>query len=218
MRHAFGFGSPTPNVTRFLIIIIATYLVFALFARTLLGAQIYRALLLSPHDVVNSFQVWRLLTYAFLHDVGSPMHVIFNALLLYMMGPQLEDRWGEKRFLLFLLVAILLGGILVTLAYLVGISNALVVGFSAATVALIIAWGLTFTTQQIFILGIIPITGKQLVYVTIGLEILYAVSANSISSAAHFGGILAGVIFTLGLYKPRRIKQIWRQSINQFRH
>jgi membrane associated rhomboid family serine protease len=217
MRYAFGFGSPTPNVTRFLIIIIATYLVFALFGRSVIGAQIYHALMLSPREVVNSFEVWRLLTYAFLHDVGSPMHVIFNALLLYMMGPQLEDRWGENRFLLFTMTAILLGGVLVVLTYLVGISNAVVVGFSAATVGLVVAWGLTFTTQQIFLLGIVPITGKQLVYVTVGLEILYAVSSNSFSSAAHFGGIIAGFIFTLGLYKPSRLKQIWRRSKNQLR-
>lgn len=215
MRYAFGFGSPTPNVTRFLIVIIATYLVFAIAGRNILGASIYRALLLSPHEVVASFEVWRLVTYAFLHDIGSPMHVIFNALMLYMLGPQLEDRWGELRFFIFVMVAILSGGILVMISYFLGISGAPVVGFSSATVGLVIAWGLTFSTQQIFLLGIVPITGKQLVYVTIGLEVLYAVSANSISSAAHFGGIIAALIFTLGLYKPRRIKQMFRQSKRQ---
>jgi membrane associated rhomboid family serine protease len=215
MRNAIGFSSPTPNVTRFLIVIIATYLAFAIFGRTALGLQIYQMLLLSPHDVVNSFEIWRLISYGFLHDIGSPMHVIFSALLLYMMGPQLEDRWGEKRFLLFVLTAILLGGVLVVISFLIGLSNAVVVGFSAATVGLVIAWGLTFSTHQIFLLGILPITGKQLVYITVGLEILYAVSTNSISSAAHFGGIITGFIFTLGLYKPKRIKQIFNRSKNR---
>ncbi len=218
MRYAFGFGSPTPNVTRFLIIIIATFLVFALFGRSPMGASIYQLLMLSPHDVVASFEAWRLLSYGFLHDVSSPMHVIFNSLLLYMMGPQLEDRWGEKRFFIFVMCAILLGGILVTISYLVGFSNSYVVGFSAATMGLVIAWGLTFSTQQIFLLGIVPLTGMQLVYVTVGLEILYAVSSNSISSAAHFGGMLAGFIFTLGLYKPRRIKNMWSRTKNNMRH
>lgn len=211
MRNSFGFGSPTPNVTLFLIIIIALYLLSALFGRTDVGAQIYGLLMLSPHDVVAKFQVWRLMSYGFLHDISSPLHIIFNALLLYTMGPQLEDRWGEKRFAIFILTSILLGGILVLITFVLGISHSYVVGFSAATIGLIIAWGLTFSTQQIFLLGVVPLTGKQLVYVTVGLEVLYAVSSSSTSSAAHFGGILAGFIFTLGLYKPRRIRQIWRQ-------
>ncbi len=213
MRYGFGSLSPTPNVTGFLIVIIATYLIFALFGRSPIAAQIYSALMLSPYEVVHSFQVWRLVTYAFLHDIGSPMHVIFNALVLYMMGPPLEDRWGEKRFVVFTFTAIVLGGVMVVLCYLLGLSHASVVGFSAVTIGLVIAWGITYSTQQILILGLIPITGKQLVFVTIGMEILYAVSANSIASAAHFGGILAGIIFTMGLYKPQRIKQLWRQSL-----
>lgn len=212
MRYSFGFGSPTPNVTRFLIVIIASYLVFAIFGRTALGMTIYHALLLSPADAIYSFQIWRIVTYAFLHDVSSPMHVIFNALMLYMLGPQLEDYFGEKRFFILTMSAIILGGLLVCLSFLLGISSSMVVGFSAATIALVIAWGLTFKKQQIFIFGILPITGQQLVYITIGLEILYAVSANSISSAAHFGGIIAGFIFTLELYKPRGIKNLLNRN------
>ncbi len=217
MRYAFSFGSPTPNVTRFLIIIIAAYLLFAVVGRNGIGMSIYRALLLSPHDVVYSFEVWRLLSYAFLHDLASPMHVIFNGLMLYMLGPQLEDRWGELRFLIFIMVAILAGGVAVIISFLLGVSGAFVVGFSAATIGLVIAWGLTFSQQQIFLLGILPISGKQLVFLTFGLEVLYAVSSTSISSAAHFGGMIAALIFTLGLYKPRRIKQLWFLSKHKLR-
>lgn len=206
-------NSPTPNVTSFLIAIIASYLLFALFGTTEIGSLVYNAMILDPVRTIYSGQVWRLITYAFLHD-NSPMHVIFNALALYMIGPQLEERWGEKRFFIFIMTSILLGGILVCLSYLLGISHAMVIGFSAATVGLIIAWGLTFSKQQIYFFGILPLSGQQLVYVTVGLEILYAVSGNSISSAAHFGGILAGFIFTLGLYKPRRLKQ-WYQRLNE---
>lgn len=212
MRNSFGFASPTPNVTRFLIAIIALFLVFALFGRSYWGVTVFNALLLDPYRTIFSGEVWRLFTYAFLHDLGSPMHVVFNALVFYMMGPQLEERWGEKRFLFFVVACILVGGIFVCLSFLFGFSNASVLGFSAVTLGMIIAWGVTFSTMQIYLLGILPLTGKQLVFLTIGLEILYAVSSNSISSAAHFGGIVTGIVFTLGLYKPRRIKQMWNQA------
>lgn len=210
MRYGLQFSSPTSGVTKLLILIIASYLIFSLAGKATLLLQVYDAMMLSPYRVLHSFELWRLFTYALLHDLGSPMHLIFNALGLYMIGTPLEERWGEQRFLLFVVVAILLGAFLVVLSYLVGLSSTRVVGLSAATIGLVIAWGMTFAEQHIYIFGVLPLTGRQLVYATVGLEILYAVSSNSISSAAHFGGILAGFIFTLGLYKPRRLKQIWQ--------
>jgi membrane associated rhomboid family serine protease len=205
-------GSPTPNVTSFLIAIIASYLLFAIFGQTTAGIVAYNAMVLDPQKTIYSLELWRLITYGFLHDT-SPMHVIFNALALYMIGPSLEERWGEKRFFIFVMVSIIAGGLLVCLSYILGFPS-LVIGFSAATVGLVVAWGLTFSTSQIYIFGVLPLTGKQLVFVTVGLEILYAASSSAVSSAAHFGGIITAFIFTLGLYNPRRIKQ-WYQKLSK---
>lgn len=218
MRTQFGAFELTTNVTRFLIAIIASYLIFALFSGTITGISAYNSLVLEPYRAVYSLQVWRLFTYAFLHDLSSPFHVIFNGLLLFMLGPQMENHWGEKRFLYFCIIAILMGGFFVCGAFILGLTSNPVVGFSSVGVGLIIAWGITFSERQIYILGLIPITGKNLVFLTIGMEILYSVSSSSISSAAHFGGIATGIILTLGLYKPGRIKQLWRQVKMKRKH
>jgi membrane associated rhomboid family serine protease len=211
MRYELGFPALTPQVTTFLIIIIASYLAFAVFGDSQWGVKIYHALMLAPDKVFTHFQLWRLMSYGFLHDVSSPLHVIFNALMLYMVGPQLEDRLGEKKFLLLILVAIFMGGIFVCLAYLLGLSYAVVVGFSAATMGLLIAWGLIFQNASLYVFGILPLSGLQLVYVSIGIEILYALSSSNISSAAHFGGMFAGFIFAFELYKLASFKKAWRR-------
>ena len=205
-----GLAPPTPGVASLLIITIATYLICALIGDTRLGMMAYVKLLLQPERVIHAFEYWRLVSYAFVHDTASPTHIIFNALALYMLGTPLEKRWGEKRFFIFVAGAIILGSVVVMLSYIFGLSEASVGGISAATIALSIAWGLTFSTDQIYIFGIFPLTGKQLVWLIIGVEILYAFSANNTSSAAHFGGIAAAFIFCLGLYKPQRIKQLLR--------
>ncbi len=203
--------APTANVASFLILLIATYLLFALFGNTQMGAFLYGKLVLDPSAVVRHFEVWRLMTYAFLHDLSSPFHLIFNALLFFMIGPQLEDRWGEKRFLVFVLLAIFAGGLFVVFAYLMGLTHAYVIGFSSVTVALIIAWGLTFSTSTIYLMMMIPVSGLQLVYFTVALEVIYAVSSSAISSSAHFGGMTIGFMLTLGLYKPKKISTLWRK-------
>ena len=42
-------------------------------------------------EAVKSGEVWRLLTYAFLHDPFSPLHIIFNMLFLWWFGSDVED-------------------------------------------------------------------------------------------------------------------------------
>ncbi|KAA9332301.1 rhomboid family intramembrane serine protease [Hymenobacter busanensis] len=48
------------------------------------------------------FQPYQLITYMFLHS--GLMHIFSNMFGLISFGPMLEQRWGEKRFLLFWMV------------------------------------------------------------------------------------------------------------------
>jgi membrane associated rhomboid family serine protease len=48
------------------------------------------------------FRPWQFISYMFLH--GSPMHLIFNMLALWMFGYALENIWGPKRFLMYYLI------------------------------------------------------------------------------------------------------------------
>src|SRR5262249_13240898 len=57
-------------------------------------------------------QVWRLLTYAFLHSTGGmPWHIIFNMLFLWWFGHEMEEMYGPREFTIFYLVAAFLGGV-----------------------------------------------------------------------------------------------------------
>ena len=50
-----------------------------------------------PH--VLHGEVWRLLTFAFLHDTNSIMHILFNMLLLFWFGRQVEERLGGREYI-----------------------------------------------------------------------------------------------------------------------
>src|SRR5262249_9583574 len=41
-------------------------------------------------------EVWRLVTCGFLHDTSDPLHIIFNMLILYFVGRELEERHGGR--------------------------------------------------------------------------------------------------------------------------
>src|SRR5438445_12380262 len=62
-------------------------------------------------EAVKHGQIWRLLTYAFLHDTNGFMHILFNMLFLFWFGSDVEDLYGPREFLAVYLVSAVLGGL-----------------------------------------------------------------------------------------------------------
>ena len=58
-----------------------------------------------------SGQVWRLITYGFLHSTSNFFHIIFNMLTIFFFGRPLERQIGSREFLAFYLVAIVAAGL-----------------------------------------------------------------------------------------------------------
>ena len=95
------------------------------------------------------WQVWRLLTYAFVNSsIGS---VLFGLLLFWSLGSELEPRWGSRRFAVFLAAATAVAG---GFGLLVGGGA----GISPALLALIFAWMLEGPSQSLLFFGVFPMT------------------------------------------------------------
>jgi membrane associated rhomboid family serine protease len=61
--------------------------------------------LFSP--VLGFYEPWRFLTAAFLHSPGQYLHIVFNMVALWFVGPMLEQTLGRVRYLtLYLLSAV----------------------------------------------------------------------------------------------------------------
>lgn len=58
------------------------------------------------------FHWWQFITYIFLH--GSLSHIFLNMFALWMFGNMLENLWGPKRFLIFILVTGVGAGVIQT--------------------------------------------------------------------------------------------------------
>jgi membrane associated rhomboid family serine protease len=88
-------------------------------------------------------------------------------------------------------------------------------GASPVVDGLIVAWGLLFATREIRLFGIVRLTGRQLVVVTIGITVLFAVFQGIASFVPHFAAE-ALVLLWLGLLRPwrtgRRRQQLARAA------
>ena len=99
--HSMGSGvRGIPPVVKWLLIInFAVYLIANLIPA--IGEYLYYYGSVFPKTFVNSIQPWRIITYQFLH--GGVMHLVFNLLVLYFMGPFVERSFGSRAFLKFYL-------------------------------------------------------------------------------------------------------------------
>lgn len=97
-----GFLAAIPPVTKNIIIInLLIWLAEALFPRFASVIIRFGGL----HFVgASDFNPAQILTYLFLHEPSSPLHVLFNMFSLWMFGSLLERIWGSRRFFIFYFV------------------------------------------------------------------------------------------------------------------
>ncbi len=165
-------------------------------------------------QAIPSFYPWQLVSYAFLH--GGLGHLFFNMFALWMFGVQIENAWGSRRFGVFYLVCVV-GAALVQLvvATMAAAGGDLypTLGASGGVFGILLAFGMMFPNQPIYIYFLFPIKAKWLV-IGYGLLELYAGITGTQAGVAHFahlGGMLFGFLLIqywrgkLPLQPPRRM-------------
>lgn len=214
-----GVPRMTPWVKRIMISCAAVWVVQWLDAM-LLGLGVTRWLGLVPQDVARGL-VWQPFTYMFLHEVGSPFHLVFNMLVLWMFGSDLEQTWGGKPFVTYYLVCGIGAGLLSVVAGLAFGSRTLTTGASGAIFGLIVAFGMVFAERTVLFMMIFPMKARTLALILAGLALfsLGSSTGGNVAHVAHFGGALTGFLYLKrawrvgALYRELR----WRVQRRRFR-
>ena len=90
-----------------LVIIVINLVIFLM--NDLFRIPINDILLLKDDSFYYPLEYWKVLTYGFAH--GGFAHIFGNMLVLFFLGTPVEQRYGQKEFLLFYLATIIFGGI-----------------------------------------------------------------------------------------------------------
>ncbi|HXG09321.1 MAG TPA: rhomboid family intramembrane serine protease [Gemmataceae bacterium] len=145
------------------------------------------AFVLDPEAVLHG-QVWRLLTYAFLHDTLSLWHLVFNMLFLWWFGSEVEELYGKREFLAFYLASAVVGGLVFLVWELYSDSSSICLGASGAVTAVLVLFALHYPTRMIYIWFILP--------VPIWLFVVFQVAQDAF---IFLGGIKTGTAVTVHL-------------------
>jgi membrane associated rhomboid family serine protease len=155
------------------------------------------ALLLDVDKVMHG-EVWRLLTYAFLHSTSSIWHIVFNMLFLFWFGRQVEEHLGSREFLAFYLASAVLGGLVYTAASLAGLHLAArALGASGAVMAVLVLAALYNPRQTILLFFIIPVPIWAFVVFLVVQDAfgLLGRFENNVAVSAHLGGAAFGFAY-----------------------
>jgi membrane associated rhomboid family serine protease len=198
-------------------LIIANIAVFVLQIVTNQSSIVTDALVLTANDVMHG-QVWRLLTYAFLHDPHSWQHILFNMLFLWWFGTDVEAVYGKKEFLSFYLVSAVVGGILFVLAAEAGLiptpdpridpAQIPCLGASGAVTAVLVLCALHFPSRVILIMFILPMPIWAFVVFQVAQDAFafFGQSHTGTAVTVHLGGALFAFCYYKGHW---RLSTLW---------
>lgn len=174
----------TPWVQRLLIANIAVFLLQLTVAGTSRFLALVPALLLE--------RPWTIVTYMFAHSTAGFSHILFNMFALFIFGPRVEARIGERHFIRMYLFAGIVGGLL----SLVFTPTAAIVGASGAVFGVQLAYARFFPHDRIFIWGVIPVEARVLVVIMTVMSLYGGMrGGGGVAHFAHLGGFLGAWLY-----------------------
>jgi len=194
---------PPPPITRALLIA-CTVLLFAaqIPALTMLMIQ-----WLALRPVLSGFMPWQLLTFSFVHV--NVLGWLFNMMLIYYFGSELERIWGERRFIQFVLASALAGAVVYLLLSLIPallgttMPTAPMFDSSAIGLGLLVATGMLFPFRTIRLFFVLEVTQRIAVWIFLGIIVFLTLGEFANGSGAwarglgQLGGALGGYLMIL---------------------
>lgn len=143
------------------------------------------------------FRIWQPLTYMFMHAGFD--HLLGNMFALWMFGYLLENIWGTRRFLIYYILCGIGAGLLNMLVMHMTGSVSPTVGASGSIYGILLAFGMMFPNELIFLYFLVPIKAKWFVIGYAALELFLGVfsTGDGVAHFAHLGGMLVGLILIL---------------------
>ena len=224
-----------PIVTKNLLIVnVVAFLLTFLMGKDASGGYALNDIFGLHFFLASDFQIYQLFTYMFMH--GGFEHILFNMFALWMFGCVVERVWGAKKFLFYYIACGVGAGLFQEAAQFVqfymkmsdvmpgisvgnvfsvahGLSASLnswtTVGASGAIYAILLAFGMIFPEERIFIFPLpIPIKAKYFVigYAAIELVSAIATTGDGVAHIAHLGGMVVGFFMI----------RYWRKQVNGY--
>ena len=199
------------------IILIATGVCFL--AHSILNAigafSLVQILGLSSSGIFGGL-IYQLVTYPFIET--KLMSAIFNGLLIWFIGSELEGLWGKKIYGRFLLINVLGVGMIYALVNLLLLKGTLaysapIHGLSGLSFSLLTAYAMLYPDRQLAFMMIFPMRARTFCLILAGIEAYMAVFTSISTSWAHL--LAMGISYLIIHFQTRPlIKKVLNASFH----
>lgn len=168
---------------------------------------------LFPASVINEGMFWSPFSYMFLH--GGLMHLLFNMMAIYLLGPDLEQTFGRGPFLLLYFLSGWLGGLgFIVISYLIQGQPTPCVGASGAIFGLLGGIVALYPKRVYVILPLmIPMRASVLATLLLSTHLFFILTpyGSRVAYEVHLIGGICGFLFCGGAALWHRYQ--WRDVI-----
>jgi membrane associated rhomboid family serine protease len=198
MAYSFGPGPITPAVRALLWANGIVYLA------TLFYQPLVEWLGLIPQQVIEAHWLWQPVTYMFVH-ARSPTHILFNMLILWMFGVELERMWRTQFFVKYYAVTGIGAGLISIAVSLLPFQAthatyaANIIGASGALYGLLFAYAWYYPNRPILMFLFFPVPAKYFVAILGAIAFVMSIEGGgTVAATTHLGGLLVGYIYLQG--------------------
>lgn len=222
--YSFGPGPVTPAIKLLIIANVTIFLITAL--SPTLELVVNGNFGLQPRAIFENLRIWQPATYMFLH--AGIFHILFNMLMLWMFGVELERMWGSRYFTKFYFVSgvgaalTTVGLSLTPLPFAEGLYHSLTIGASGAIYGVLLAYALYFPHRPIYLYFVFPIPARYFVLILGGIALVSSTrGGGGVAHLTHLGGLVAAYLYLKGGSRTHLMSEIkykylkWR--INRMR-
>lgn len=166
----------------------------------------------TPANVFVHGRVWTLATGVFVEP--KFLALVLHIFVMWMFVPTLERFWGPARFYRFVAITSLIATVVgCAVGYALGgpSLDALVGGLDPFIYASIVAFGIVYARQPVQFFGVLPLTGRQLMYGILAfLALSIVLSRRWPDGAAYAAAMIAAAVLTSKRWSPTLVWKRWR--------
>ncbi|HMG56362.1 MAG TPA: hypothetical protein VK601_22840 [Kofleriaceae bacterium] len=128
-------------------------------------------------------EVWRLVTWVVIQR--GPIALVVTCICIYKFGGELAVRWGDRRLRRFMIEVLGVAAVGAAVAALVSKTawHAYRFGGWAVDDVLVIAWARQFPDRTVALYGLLPLQGRRLIAVTVGITGVCAIFVGPFAMA-----------------------------------
>jgi hypothetical protein len=203
----YQYRPPLTKVNKIIIIsLVSIFLIHAIFHQV--SGAYFRHFFGLNGGLFFSGLVFQIFTYPLM--ASSIFELLFDCLILWFIGGELERIWGSKKYLLFLTSSVVVGGVIF-----LSVSSFLsawptLFGPGAFTYPMLIAYGVLFPTRDLLLI-FFPVKAKYFCIIILAMQFYTGIfSPAGVGAWGNIGAVAGGVGWML--WQSRRSLSLPKKS------